>query len=354
MPPPYVSIESKKRIEFFDLAKGICIFLVVIYHLSEFYEIELPANNVIKSIRLPLYFFLSGCFFKTYEGFIDFIKRKCNKLLMPFAFWFLFALVLTIVLSCFDVVLYKDYKLITLRVILSNFIHSSYPNAPIWFLLCLFWVNIAFYVINIISGLFKFRLLLIGIFSLIAGLIGVSLSNFGIRLPFFVDSAFTAMPFFTFGYYIFRFTSIANPNRFDKWIPLIIFFFFFFLYLISPFYSLKRNANIVYQNFLIVYLCGFMGALSVILISKMFNKLLVISYWGRYSIMILVSHGMVYRLLSIFIIAPITSRVGIDDNVNFFVNLVLTMTICTSLIPFFKKYMPHVTAQKDVISVGNK
>ena len=106
-----VTPSEKNRIEFFDLAKGFCIFLVVIYHVSSLYEIELPASNIIKSIRLPLYFFLSGCFSKTYVGWLDFLKRKCNKLLLPFAFWFLFSLALACLFWCFGVKLFSYYNI---------------------------------------------------------------------------------------------------------------------------------------------------------------------------------------------------------------------------------------------------
>ena len=95
-----------------------------------------------------------------------------------------------------------------------------------------------------------------------------------------------------------------------------------------------------------------MGTLSIILFSKMIQKLPVISYWGRYSIMILVSHGIVYRLVSILILSPLTDSQEMNSVTIFVFNMVLTMTICTFLIPFMKKYMPHVTAQKDIIKVG--
>jgi len=68
---------QKKRVEFFDLAKGFCILLVVIFHITEHYKLEMPASDMLKSMRLPLYFFLSGCFFKTYNGFFGiFLKEK--------------------------------------------------------------------------------------------------------------------------------------------------------------------------------------------------------------------------------------------------------------------------------------
>ena len=34
-----------------------------------------------------------------------------------------------------------------------------------------------------------------------------------------------------------------------------------------------------------------------------------------------------------------------------FINLAITLSLYSLIIPFMKKYMPHVTAQKDVIKV---
>lgn len=353
--PPIQTITTQKnRIKFFDLAKGFCIFLVVVYHVSSHYDVELPASNIIKSIRLPLYFFLSGCFFKTYGGFADFLKRKLNKLLLPFLFWFCFSLGLAAFFYfIFDLKLFSYYEL-NIHSILANTFYGTYPNSPIWFLLCLFWVNAVFYIIHLVSDKFKIktRPLVIGLSTLMIGLIGVIFSNLGIRIPFYIDSAFTAIPFFAFGYYFYRYTPLAKKNKLDKWIPLIVVLLLLTLYFVAPLYSLRKNTNINYETFGLVYLCGFMGTLSIILFSKMIQKLPVISYWGRYSIMILVSHGIVYRLVSILILSPLTDSQEMNSVTIFVFNMVLTMTICTFLIPFMKKYMPHVTAQKDIIKVG--
>ncbi|MBQ6069876.1 MAG: acyltransferase family protein [Bacteroidales bacterium] len=77
---------TKPRIAYLDLAKGLCISLVVLFHATTYFPIEMPADHALKSMRLPLYFFLSGCFFKPYSGFIDFLKHKTNKLLIPLFF----------------------------------------------------------------------------------------------------------------------------------------------------------------------------------------------------------------------------------------------------------------------------
>lgn len=54
---------ATQRIDFIDLAKGVCIFLVVIGHCGV--PINIPGFEI---VRMPLYFILSGLFFKDYGG----------------------------------------------------------------------------------------------------------------------------------------------------------------------------------------------------------------------------------------------------------------------------------------------
>lgn len=76
---------TQKRIEYIDLMKGICIILIILLHN----QIHIPndnINDILRNMRIPLYFCLSGLFFKEYNGFLDFITRKFNKLIIPFIF----------------------------------------------------------------------------------------------------------------------------------------------------------------------------------------------------------------------------------------------------------------------------
>lgn len=336
------------RVVFFDLAKGFCILLVVVFHITEHYKLEMPASDMIKSMRLPLYFFLSGCFFKTYNGFFGFFKRKTNKLLIPFIFWFIStSLLLPLIFTRFGLLIFSEVH--NVKTVLIGFIHGQFPNSAIWFLLCLFWVNVMFYVISIIASRFKNSLVVIIILCILTGLIGVMLGSFSIRIPLFIDSAFTSLPFFSFGYLMYRYTPIVKPNKYDKWIPVILLFLFLLMYFFSPHYSLKFNRGINFRSCLFIYIFGFVGALSIVLLSKWIKKSSVFQFWGRYSIMILVSHWIVYRLVSYAL-----DYLGLNVIWCCVINLIITMGICSLLIPFFIKYMPHVTAQKDVIPVGRK
>ena len=72
------------RIEFIDLAKGICVLLVVVGHVGV--NIAIPG---LENVRMPLYFILSGLFFKSYDGRKNFLIKKTNKILIPFLFFYL-------------------------------------------------------------------------------------------------------------------------------------------------------------------------------------------------------------------------------------------------------------------------
>lgn len=92
--PRRISSSDKQRIEFIDLAKGVCILLVVLLHCS--YTKEVPA---LKAMRMPLYFILSGLFFKDYGGIVPFLHKKVNKLFVPFCFFAILGLLLVLISS---------------------------------------------------------------------------------------------------------------------------------------------------------------------------------------------------------------------------------------------------------------
>ncbi len=58
---------EKQRIEFIDLAKGLCISLVVLFHIHSF---ETTTETALRFFRMPLYYFLSGIFFREYTGLL--------------------------------------------------------------------------------------------------------------------------------------------------------------------------------------------------------------------------------------------------------------------------------------------
>ena len=187
------------------------------HHISRLSHIQKTCDapyilaNCFKMFRMPLYFFLSGLFFKNYEGFYGFIKRKINKLLIPFVFFFL---LLSFLLPNLLSIIHSGR--FNLGLLWSFYSPEFFPNFPIWFLLCLFELNLIFYIIYLISGKYEnYQILVMTILSVIVGFTGYYLGYNRINLPMFVDTALSALPFFFLGYLVRKYTTILQPNRID-------------------------------------------------------------------------------------------------------------------------------------------
>lgn len=333
---------ENKRIEYINLAKGICILLVVFNHIHKVSDAPYLLADCFKMFRMPLYFFLSGLFFKKYEGFVGFIRRKTNKLLIPFAFFFFFTSFL------FPNIIYimsgGTFKI----DLLWSFVYPEFfPNFPIWFLFCLLELNLIFYIIYLIAEKFKhYNILFMTILSGAIGFCGYYLGYIKFNLYMFVDSAMSALPFFYVGFITRKYTTILQPNsRMDKFnIPIacgLLLITFVFAQHID--YSTNNFVNV---SFLTVYGCGLTGIFSIIFFSKAIKKIPYISYIGRYSIILLCTHYIIVTYLNAFLKKFISS-----DWTIICINLVITISLYAIIIPFMKKYMPYVTAQKDVIKI---
>lgn len=84
---------EKKRIEYIDLMKGICITMVVLLHCHYFEGEKAIIDTYLRPLRMPLYFFLAGLFFKTYSSFKCLLIKKINNLVIPYLFFSILAFV---------------------------------------------------------------------------------------------------------------------------------------------------------------------------------------------------------------------------------------------------------------------
>lgn len=333
-----------KRIEYIDLAKGFCIILVVLVHITAFYSYELPGANFFKAFRMPLYFFLSGCFFKAYQGFVDFTKRKINKLLIPFIFFYITTSILVPYIQYY--ILHCNTNILQPNEFFTAILKENFPNLPIWFLLCLFEESLIFYGLYMLAQKKpNYSNLIICASSLILGIMGLLLGINRINLPATLDSALSALPFFAAGYMTLRHTDLLKPNKYDKYLPILIICAFAFVYCFCTYYSFLLNRFTV-KAAIVVYPCGLLGTYGVVMLAKLLKKLPLISYIGRYSIMVLVTH---IEVLNLF--AAILKRLNIPTEPSVYINLLLTLISYVIIIPIMKKYLPHVTSQKDVIKV---
>lgn len=344
---------AANRIDFIDLAKGLCILLVVYFHAAAFVSVSSGMDAMLGSFRMPLYFFLSGLFFKPYEGFRGFLIRKTNKLLIPFAFFYL----TTSVILPYIFWKFLGHTINTVVGIESlwAFINlETFPNVPIWFLWCLFLLNLFFYGLYLLSSKTRHPLRMLSLLCLGAGLIGFSCLFFHVNLYAFIDEALEAMPFFCCGYLLRQYSIQApagifnilksNPERKGRYMAeslIGIALLAAYTYLMTSF----QTEN-YFLRLWIRYSCGIGGTLMVIFIARLLKRLPLISYFGRYSIMILCTH-----VLLIQIVVMLCGKFLPAFASNLWVIMPLVMLPYLLLIPLMKRVIPWFTAQKDLIRI---
>lgn len=336
-------VTTKQRVEFIDLAKGICILLIVLNHSFARFSGSFLDSFMI--FRMPLYFVLSGLFFKTYGSLALFIKKKINKLIVPMCFAFVFiSIPSTFLLNMKEGIPTTINNLFLMPTEPHKLNFGLSPSS--WFLLCLFILNIYFCLGYYIT---KANTLCLAVLSLICGVVGCYLGARDIILPIWLDTALTAMPFFCMGFVLRNYTHIVE----DKYsiMHILLFILSIFTFCVTASY-LGEDETILYVgnhydlNPLLLYLGGFSGTLCVLLLAKLLNYLPIVSYIGRYSIVVLLTHQ-----LYLFIIWNILYHLKIVQD-NLFVNCcVFTCIILVSLptIKYGTKYLPFCFAQKDLI-----
>lgn len=180
--------------------------------------------------------------------------------------------------------------------------------------------------------------------SMLLGVCGYVLSSMKANVYLYLDSALTATPFFCFGYLMNRYANILQPNKYDRFIWLFVVVcmaLVWFLAVPASYVTNRFEAN----SFFNIYIAGIAGTLMTLFIAKTLHKLPLVSYWGRYSIIILCLHMPVLNVLN----KVIVHFVHEDAWIQMFATLVVTMLLFLLIIPFMKRFFPYVTAQKDVI-----
>lgn len=337
----------KERIEWIDTAKGICILLVVLTHAANPFVKNYPLSEVLITFRMPLYFILSGLFFKAYNGFGDFFIRKVNKLVIPYSFFYL----LLSVFIPFALYQWCDFTIWGythngIQNVAYIFSETLTPNPAIWFLVSLFEVNIIFYLIYLLAQKFSRKNIFIIIFTLIIGITGLCLSIAGIKWPYYIDTSFSALPFFVFGWYIRNETNYLFKQKSKLYILILstIAFILTVHYLNNGPCYFRLNS---YKNFggtLQLYPYGILGSLLVFEFARYMGKVPFVSFVGRYSIIVLCIHTYIIQCMTLIFTLFITNNWLLWGIV-----FVTSATLSGLLIYPFKKYLGYFTAQKDLI-----
>ena len=338
---------NQSRIASVDLAKGICISIVMLFHIKGIIQDDCVLSPVLFSAcMLPPFYFLSGLFFKEEKTMRLFLLKKVNKLLIPFAFFYLATSV--IIPNLLHFVWGMQFETVVGWPSLWAFVWpGEYPNFPIWFLWCLFVMNLLFWAIHYCSK----QCFPHSKFAAIAVLsIGCGCLGFYAETVFDTDIAnlFEAMksiPLFAFGYLSAQVDVLARLESASGLKKAACLLLSFFVSLLS---CCSFADNLAWMDLLVYYVYGTAGISLILIVSTLIVRLPLISYLGRYSIIVLLSHGLLARLGYQHFV-NLSASIGQYGAVILFWLLMAFSYLV--IIPLFRRFLPHVTGQAPLLKV---
>ncbi len=290
------------RIHWVDQAKGIGILLVVLAHTDLDYG---WVGKYINSFHMPLFFLLSGFLFQPdkVESFRAYARKRSIALLVPyFAFALLSVLYFLLRSTYGNPEYYKDLDAGTqlLGVFYSAGTREWMDfNLPLWFLTCLFVVEMLYYGLRKLirkPALLALALLAISLLAYADGLWNPY------KLPWGIDVALTAVVFYGAGNML-RASLAALMERpwYIKLSAAIA-----CAGLNAAFVQIRVNLNMkVHGDYFVFYGCAFAGIAACLLLSSLVRSP-VLSFFGKHAIVVMAMHMPVLN-----IVEKVNERLGL-------------------------------------------
>jgi acyltransferase len=345
------------RSNWIDTLKGIGIILVVIGHLAA--NIYDDLVRYIYSFHMPLFFFISGYLFnlnKYKEVPLKFLQKKVKTLLLPYlAFTVIsydFYMICDFLLRVYQPAVYNENILgkgIYFNLINIFLTQKELINTPLWFLLCLFTVEILFY---LISRRFYRSQNNILYFIIFLSFIGYICSNYSpTHFLWKLDVAFTAISFYAAGFF-----SHKNYNKLFLERRLYIFFILLILHLVSCFEN--QNVNMIslrYGNYILFYISAFSGIYTYFYLAQTIKSSKVLEYYGKNSLIILGTHYIIISLLKYTVIfSQKILHININQNFVFVIMIISVLVLIVPIINFINKHFSFILGDLTMNSVKNK
>lgn len=273
---------AKKRIEYLDIAKGIGIISVIIGH----YDYRPMLQNFIFSFHMPIFFLISGYFYKNVP-WNDFFRKKARQLIVPYIITSIGVIISSMIWDFyfnFYNMKYNVLRWISAALYGSGNTYDTPYYIPqigaIWFLLALF---ISVIILKFVS---THRYVLFEI--TIVALLGYYSSKL-LWLPFSIQAGMVAVIYVYVGYYL----KSHKVPRTKLWIEIALSAIIWAIYLVKGGGHLYLVGN-YFQYGLFDILVSFCACYVIVSISKFLNKVPILNkafiFIGGNSLIILCFH----------------------------------------------------------------
>jgi fucose 4-O-acetylase-like acetyltransferase len=267
----------KQRDTFVDIAKGVCMLLVICIHTEVFGVIGMPFTF----IAVPMFFFMSGFYDCSEKPIKEWIGKTARRLFIPAIVWIFIGNLYLRLLG------YVKNSMIDPYVF--DCLNPQAGNGPTWFLIALLYAKI-FTCLIVRVDLPKLILILccLGI-----GYIGATY-----EMPLLIDEGMAAFPLYYIGKLIYPYLRIII----GKWWINIIGIIILVVFITTEYYYNVAPVNGLYNpNYLFAIVGAMFVFIPILRVSDLFKNVKPLMYIGERTLEIMLIHTLICHTFAVIL-----------------------------------------------------
>lgn len=339
-----------KRFDYLDIAKGIGILMVVWAHIL----VVSPSHKFIYAFHMPLFFFISGLLFNKdkYASLGIFLTQRFKRLFIPYVAYSVLSWVVWAGFRYLRGDEIDSFFAPLLQIVLAQGSGEFIVyNSVLWFVPCLFAVEIMYYAFS------RFNEWITLCLCFVVATIGALLvwqfgGDYLFLLPWNLDAAFFALPFYGVANAIRRHLSheklmmVVADNKFITLVGIAILFgtlnFFALNYGECSMGSSSYGCPIW-----VFFMRAFSGCFGLVLLSALICTLFTKVWWyeslrwcGKNSLDVMCLHIPIKGVVMIVIAKALHLTFDISENFIYStISFIITMVILVPIVLIINKYI---------------
>ena len=305
----------KQRDLYVDVAKGLCMLLIICIHTEVFSVIGMRFTF----IAVPMFFFMSGFYDRSEKPMMEWLPKTAYRLIRPAVIWIIIGGLFMRILSYVKTGMIEPY--------VFNWQNPQNGNGPVWFLIALLYAKI------ITGCMVKSKLpeFVLFVCSIAIGYIGATY-----QMPLLMDEGMAALPLYYTGKYLFPYLG----DIIKKWWVNIIGICVWGAFMTTQLYYNIGPVNGLYNPY---YLLAILGAMFVFIpfmtLSKMLVNIKPLIALGEMTLEVMLIHTFICHVTAVLLnrLFVVGSGIWICSFLFFYVVIVF-LSYYVSI--FLKKYIP--------------
>lgn len=302
-----------ERIQWIDVFRAWMMFYIVWGHAMGVGDLgSTLVNRYLYSFHVAAFFFISGYLFSGSDAtFGRFFGKKCKSLLVPY---YIFSLLSIGIFTVLGSVASSGLGVVVKSTdVLPNVLGMLYGNGatgymkwnlPLWFIPCLFAMNIVFYGVEKLVEALKKKL---GVHTVMAGLFAVSVLlavlNYYLlklkKLPFGLETVVYMLPFYIVGYWLRYFPKLFQSKSVGKLIVAAV------MLCVGAVLAIivQNKVDYVtsrYENLIVFYVSAFFSVMGFALLARCLSCKWL-TYMGKNTLPILLMHKFPIVFMQLFL-----------------------------------------------------